>query len=97
MVIGVCIGHIVLLVLFCAVDAIMYNKQKDVLFYIKRHKVMKVKRKLKVENVNKRINFYGSELTPLLISSSYGYDDIMCCDIGQTCIGKDVKMTYFLE
>ena len=20
-----------------------------------------------------------------------------CCDIGQTCIGKDVKMTYFLE
>ena len=20
-----------------------------------------------------------------------------CCDIGQTCIGQDVKMTYFLE
>ena len=83
-VIGVCIGHIVLLVLFCAVDAIMYNKQKDVLFYIKRHKVMKVQRKLKVENVKKRLNFYGSELTPLLISSSYGYDDIMeyLCSIG---------------
>ena len=22
---------------------------------------------------------------------------ITCCDISQTCIGKDVKMTYFLE
>ena len=33
----------------------------------------------------------GSFTADLFLSAKY------CCDIGQTCIGKDVKMTYFLE
>ena len=39
-----------------------------------------------------------STASPLAIVSRS--DRVMygqCCDIGQTCIGKDVKMTYFLE
>ena len=78
---ALCLGHVVLLVSFVIFDVIycqtMNKQRKDVLFYIQRHKVMKVQRKLKVENVNKRINYWGNELTPLLISSKYGYDDIM--------------------
>ena len=78
---GLCLGHVVLLVSFVVFDVVYCqtkNKQrKDVLFYIQRNKVMKVQRKLKAENVNKRINYWGNELTPLLIASRYGHDDIM--------------------
>ena len=36
-------------------------------------------------------SIYGSS-KQLFVASKVSY---RCCDIGQTCIGKDVKMTYY--
>ena len=45
------------------------------------------------ELISLSLELIGAQTPDTLAYHIYGF----CCDIGQTCIGKDVKMTYFLE
>ena len=68
-------------------------KRRDVLFYIKCHKVRGVRWRLKAKEINKTIKFDKYNLTPLLIASKYGHDDIMeyLHSVGADMDSKDVK------
>ena len=43
------------------------------------------------------IGFHRKPIGQLQTTNIHSSKKGRCCDIGQMCIGKDVKMTYFLE
>ena len=93
----VCSGFAALLNLFFVIDVTYClrteYKRRDVLFYIKCHKVRGVRWRLKVKEINKTIKFDKYNLTPLLIASKYGHDDIMeyLHSVGADMDSKDAK------
>ena len=92
-----CSIFVALLLVFFAIDGTYRLKteyqKRNVLFYIKSHKVCGVRWRLKVKEINKTIKFQTDYLTPLLIASKYGYDDIMeyLHSVGADLDSKDVK------
>ena len=83
--------------MFFAIDVTyrlkMEYERRDVLFYIKCHKVHGVRWRLKVKEINKTIKCDKDDMTPLLIASKYGYDDIMeyLHSVGADLDSKDAK------
>ena len=92
-----CLGFGALLLLFFVIDVAyrlkMEYKRRDVLFYIKCHKVRGVRWRLKVKEINRTIKCDKDDMTPLLIASKYGYHDIMeyLHSVGADLDSEDVK------
>ena len=93
----VCSGFAALLILFFVIDLTYRLKteyrRRNVLFYIKCHKVRGVRWRLKAKEINKTIKIDKDNLTPLLIASKCGHDDIMeyLHSVGADLDSKDFK------